>query len=269
MDEQEQRLLFYEIFDPSMPRLGPGDDASTLSALGSLLAAGGRGSDRTQPKRMRVLDIGCGIGAQTLQLARHLDGTILAIDNHQPYLDELGSRARAEGLAEKIRPCLKDMRALDEEDGVFDLVWAEGSLFVMGFHAGLETCFARLAPGGLAAVCELAWLLPDPPVECAEFFAAEYPAMLDMVANERLIAGCGFELVDEFVLPDSSWWDSYYHPLEARLARYLDKFATDPEKLKLLDWIQAEIDIRRKYSAFYGYVFFLLQRPDQDSSAAR
>ena len=260
MDEQEQWRLFYEVFDPSFPRLGPGDDASTLRALNSLLVAGGRGTDRLQPKRMRVLDIGCGTGAQTLQLARHLDGTILAIDNHQPYLDELESRARDEGLAERIRPCLKDMHALSEEDGVFDLVWAEGSLFVMGFQAGLEACFARLLPGGLAAVSELAWLLPDPPAECAEFFAAEYPAMLDVAANERLIADCGFELADEFVLPDSSWWDFYYRPLEARLARYRDKFATDPEKLELLEWIQAEIDIRRKYTKYYGNVFFLLQR---------
>ncbi len=260
MDEQEQWRLFYEIFDPSFPRLGPGDDASTLRALNSLLDAGRRGTDRPQPARMRVLDIGCGPGAQTLELARHLDGTIVAIDNHQPYLDELERRARAEGLTEKIRPCLKDMHALSEEDGVFDLVWAEGSLFVVGFQAGLEACFARLAPGGLAAVSELAWLLPDPPAECAEFFAGEYPGMLDLTANETLIADCGFELVDEFVLPDSSWWDSYYHPLEARLALYRDKLAGDPEKGKLLEWMQTEIDMRRKYPEYYGNVFFLLRR---------
>lgn len=261
MEEQEQWDLFYEIFDPSFSRLGPGDDASTLRALNGLLAAGRRGPDRLQPKHMRVLDIGCGTGGQTLQLARHLEGTIVAVDNHQPYLDELEKRARAAGLLEKIHPCLKDMHTLSEEDGVFDLVWAEGSLFVMGFQAGLETCFARLVPGGLAAVSELAWLLPQPPAECAAFFAAEYPAMGDLAANERLISDCGFELVGEFVLPDSSWWDSYYLPLEARLTRYRDRFADEPEKLGLLEWIQTEIDMRRQYAEYYGNVFFLLRRP--------
>jgi len=261
MDEQERWHYFYEIFDPSLPRLGPGDDTSTLRALETLLAAEHGGAGAWQEKPIRVLDVGCGTGAQTLQLARHVDGTILAIDNHQPYLDELERRARAEGVAEKIRPCLKDMHTLGEKDGVFDLVWAEGSLFVMGFRAGLEVCLQRLRPGGLAAVSELAWLLPDPPAECRDFFAAEYPTMLDLTATESLIAECGFELIDEFVVPDSAWWDPYYRPLEARLAHFRDTWAADSDKLELVNWVEAEIGIRRKYSDYYGNVFFLLRRP--------
>lgn len=154
------------------------------------------------------------------------------------------------------------MQALGDEDGVFDLVWAEGSLFVMGFEAGLGTCCARLRPGGLAGVSELAWLLPDPPAECAEYFAAEYPAMVDVAANERLIAEQGFALVDEFVLPESSWWDPYYNPLEARLALFRERLAGDAERLGLVESIQAEIDLRRKYPEYYGNVFYLLRRPD-------
>jgi len=40
MDEHEQHEFFYEIFDASLPRLGPGDDASTKRALDSLLSEG-------------------------------------------------------------------------------------------------------------------------------------------------------------------------------------------------------------------------------------
>jgi cyclopropane fatty-acyl-phospholipid synthase-like methyltransferase len=261
MDEQEQWQLIYEIFDASFPRLGPGDDASTLKALDTLLAFGGQGENASRTQGTRVLDIGCGTGGQTLQLARHLDGTIAALDNHQPFLDELERRAKAEGLGEKIKPRLKDMAALGDEDGVFDLVWAEGSLYILGFKAGLESCFQRLVPGGLAAVSELVWLLPERPAECQQFFDAEYPAMLGLHANESLIEESGFELLDEFVLEDSCWWDDYYRPLEARIAAFRAKYAAAPDKLEMLDVLQTEVDMRRKYPECYGYAFYLLRRP--------
>jgi SAM-dependent methyltransferase len=227
-----------------------------------LLSNGILDSGTARARSLRVLDVGCGTGAETLQLARHLDGVIVAIDNHRPYLDELERRARVEGLEGKIESRLTDMHDLGDDDGRFDLVWAEGSLFVMGFQAGLEACFARLVQGGHAAVSELAWLVSDPPAECREFFAEGYPAMLGVAGNERLIAESGFELLDEFLMPDSSWWDGYYRPLEARLDKLRALWAADPEKSEMVGWVQTEIDIRRRYPTSYGNMFFLLHRPE-------
>jgi hypothetical protein len=85
--------------------------------------------------------------------------------------------------------------------------------------------------------------------------------MLDIAANETIIAKCGFELLGEFVLPHLSWWDNYYSPLEARLGRFREEQAADPEKLEMIERIQGEIDIRRKYPEYYGNVFYLLRRP--------
>ena len=156
MGTEQPPAFFYEIFDASLPRLGVGDDASTERALNTLLA--------TMPQcegPMRVLDIGCGNGPQTICLAQHLNGSILAVDNHQPFLDELLKRAVAAGVSAKIQVLLKDMHTLAQDGGPFDLVWSEGALFVMGFREGLAACHALLAPGGGLAVSDVAWLRPD------------------------------------------------------------------------------------------------------------
>ena len=123
MDQQEQMEFFYKIFDASLPRLGPGDDASTTKALKKLYSTKPQRKGNSGSSKLKVLDIGCGNGPQTIQLAKHLDCEILAVDNHQPYLDELNRRAEAAGLSKQITTCLKDMSDLTQDDGLFDLIW--------------------------------------------------------------------------------------------------------------------------------------------------
>ena len=148
MDSNELPAFFHEIFDPSLPRLNPGDEASTLRALNMFRSAGSGSQRQTALGFRRILDLGCGCGGQTLALARYTKGAILALDNHQAYLDELRRRAEAAGLSGRIQTVLKDMRTLTTDDGPFDLIWSEGALFVVGFREGLTFCHSLLTPGG-------------------------------------------------------------------------------------------------------------------------
>jgi len=225
-----------------------------------LLSARPEPKGAPEPGQLRILDIGCGNGAQTIQLAKHTNGSILAVDNHRPFLDELERRAEAEGVSTKITVCLKDMRALGMEEGPFDLIWSEGALYIMGFGKGLAVCHGLLRSGGLLAVSELSWFRPDPPGECQQFFANEYHAMADIDTNVATIEKCGYETLGRFALPESAWWVPYYQPLERRLESLRDKYATDPQRIKLIESVQTEIEVYRKYSAYYGYVFYLMQR---------
>jgi SAM-dependent methyltransferase len=260
MDSNELPEFFYEIFDPSLPRLNPGDEASTIKALNVLSSAKPGSEEYHVPNFNRILDLGCGNGGQTLTLARHTEGPILALDNHQAYLNELRRRADAAGLSGRIQVVLKDMRTLTKEDGPFDLIWSEGALFVMGFREGLTTCHSILTPGGRLAVSELCWLRPDPPAECRGFFSEVYPAMTDVDAALAVIRACDYELLGHFTVPESTWWTSYCHPLEERLRLLRERNADNAENLSLIEFIQKEIDIYRRYSAYYGSVFFVMRR---------
>ena len=260
MDMKEQMDFIHEIFPASLPRLGAGDDASTKKALALLLDKGSSARDDLRSRKLRVLDIGCGNGRQTIQLAKEIDGTILAVDNHQPYLDELQRRAKAAGVGEKIQTHLKDMHGLGAKEGVFDLAWCEGAIFIMGFEAGLAAWRSLLAARGLLAVGEMAWFRPGAPDECRRFFAEAYPAMTDVEANLATIRSCGYKLIGHFPLPESAWWDEFYNPLADHLPALRAKQAAHAEKLEILAAIRSEIDLYRKYSSYYGNVFFLMQR---------
>lgn len=254
MNEQEQLEFFYEIYDGSLPRLGPGGDEFTLKALNIL-----REQMPEQSGALQILDIGCGTGAQTLTLAKNLVAEITAVDNHQPYLDELVRRAKKAGVADKIAPCLCDMGDIEAEEESFDIIWSEGALYNLGFRNGLEMCRPLIKPEGGMAVSELCWLKPNPPDECYQFFQSGYPAMTDVYENLAMIKASGYRMINHFVMPDSAWLNEYYIPLEKRLESYRKKYSGDPARREIIESSQQEIDIFRKYSANYGYVFFIMQ----------
>ena len=242
--------IFWELHQ-DLPREGPGDNASTLKAL-SFMA--------NLPPQPAILDIGCGPGMQTVELAKHTRGKITAIDTHQPFLDKLEERAHAEGVSDKIKAINMSMFALEFPLQSFDVIWSEGAIYIMGFEAGLRAGRPLLKPHGYVAVTELSWLRPDPPAEAAAFWKENYTGMQSVQANLDSVRTAGYGEVTHFVLPPSSWWDGYYTPQIARIAMLREKYRDDAEAILLLDESQKEIDLYRKYSGWYGYVFYVMQK---------
>ena len=119
--------IFRELTE-GLPRQAPGSAGTTLRALG--LARG-------LPTRPRILDVGCGPGAQTIELARATGGWIVAVDIRQRFLDELTERAGAAGVLPQITTVNTSMFDMDFAGASFDLIWSEGAIYIAGFAAGL------------------------------------------------------------------------------------------------------------------------------------
>lgn len=243
--------VFFDV-QSELPRQGPGDDDSTRRAL-----------DLCRPlsAAARVLDVGCGPGAQTLVLAEELkDARIRAVDIHQPYLDDLEKRAAAAGVRDRVSAMKLSMDDLPFDPESFDLIWAEGSAYIMGIEKALAAWKPLLKRGGFLAFTELVWLSDDRKKEAADFFGREYPAMMDRSGVAGLVREAGYELVAEFTLPDSAWWEPYYTPLLARLPGLEAKYAGSAAKLSVIAETRREIEIRRRFASCYGYEFYVAQK---------
>ncbi len=251
MNDDRRREIFLQIHT-GLPREAPGDFASTRRALELASSRRPRGA----PVR-RVLDVACGPGMQTLHLAGLMpQARILAVDLHMPYLRELDRRCARAGAGGRVTPVRADMRRLPVAPGSVDLIWCEGGAYIMGVSEALSAWRVLLRPGGAVAFTDAVWLRSDPP-EAVRALWTEYPAMADREGIRRRVRGAGFELIGDFVLPPSAWWDDYYGPMEQRLTVLREGYAGDPEALAVLEAEGREIDVYRRYGDNYGYAFFV------------
>ena len=85
-----------------------------------------------------ILDIGCGSGLQTIELAKMCNGHITAIDIDIPALVALRKRVKDLGLSHRISVKQASMLDLNRVNETFDIIWAEGSIFVVGFEKGIR-----------------------------------------------------------------------------------------------------------------------------------
>ena len=245
--------VFFEVHS-GLPREGPGDNESTRKAYLML---------QNLPEKPRILDVGCGPGMQTIELAKLSNGRVDAVDNHQPFLEDVKKKAKNEGVSDRIRIVNGDMRALLYPNRSFYLVWSEGAIYIIGFEKGLREWKKLLKPKGYIVVSELSWLKPNPPEEVKEFFKEGYPQIKTIGENLEIARKAGYSIVGYFPIPEKSWWTNYYMPIEAKIAGMKMKYKDDKEAMQILRVEELEIDMFRKYSDCYGYVFYILQVSDK------
>jgi ubiquinone/menaquinone biosynthesis C-methylase UbiE len=252
MEDERLIELLVELHE-GLPRLGPGNDESTLGALALC---------EHLPARPAILDVGCGTGAQTLVLAESTDGHITAVDLIPNFLAKLDYNVVSRGLEDRIEIQEGDMRELPFPEESFDLVWSEGAIYIMGFDNGLSEWRRFVKPGGYLVVSEVSWFRPDPPREVAEFWAENYPAIRTVEENLEAAKERGWLPVGHFHLPKEGWVEDYYKQLGERLPEFRRANAEDPDAQAVADLTAHEMSMYSRYSEAYGYEFYVFRRID-------
>jgi ubiquinone/menaquinone biosynthesis C-methylase UbiE len=186
-----------------------------------------------------ILDIGCGTGVPTMELARLSTGQIIGLDINQPHLDELRRKIEDAGLSDRIKTVKCSMFEMDFLDESFDIIWAEGSVAVIGFERGLKEWRRLLKPQGFLVV---------------------HDEITNLSEKMNLIPRCGYMLLGYFTVTEQTWWREYYDPLDQRIQELWITYRADPAVLAVLEREQQEVDIFKRNQKRYSSVFFVMQK---------
>lgn len=196
---------------------------------------------RKLPKleKPRILDIGCGSGVPTMELARLSNGEIIGIDIDQKLLDRLSRKIEQEGLTNRVKAIKCSLLDIKFPDNSFDIIWAEGSITTLGVERSLRGWNRLLKPKGFLVIHD----------EIKHFFKKRHK-----------VASYGYKIIEHFSLPEEAWWEEYYSPLEIRIKELYKKYSNDPDALEELNIHQTEIDIVKASPKSFQSVFCIMQK---------
>jgi len=186
----------------------------------------------------RILDIGCGSGVPTMELARLSDGEIIGMDTNIAVLNMLRGKVEEAGLSNRVKVMNRSLFDMDFPDGSFDVIWAEGSVSIIGFKRGLQEWKRLLKPDGFLVVHD------------------EKGNVKEKLAQVR---DCRYELVGYFELDKDKWQTEYFTPLGKLIVETRAKRFDSPAILEAIHNAQQEIDMFNDNPEGNSSIYFVMQ----------
>jgi len=185
-----------------------------------------------------ILDIGCGSGIPTLELAQLSNGEIIGIDIDQDALDKLKIKIEKMELTDRVKFINTSLYNSNLPSSSFDILWDEGVIHILDLKKSLRECNRLLKLNGYLVAGE----------------------MIKWIENKfKTFSKFGFKLINQFLLPKNCWWTEYYAPLEKKVIELRLRYshAEDLEKLKPYE---REIEMVKKNPQEFDCGFYIMQK---------
>ena len=186
-----------------------------------------------------ILDIGCGTGVAALELAQLSNGTITGIDIDEQSIHIFNEKIKKQKLSDRIKAVKLSLFDINFPDESFDIIWSEGTIFVIGFEKGLEEWKRFLKKNGFLII---------------------HDEFKDHEKKISMIFGSGYTMIDCFMISSDIWWEEYFKPFEKHIKKLTNKFKNDPEVQNALRKEQNEIDTFKRNPQDCSSIFYILQK---------
>lgn len=244
MNQHQQYMTDFNRIFAGLDRWGPGSEADTEKALAKVPFSA-----------QNIVEIGCGKGIATTVLLENSRAKITAIDNDKPALVRLSERLTDAGLIDRVTTQCASMTDLPFADASFDLIWAEGSAYIMGVANAMKQWRSLLTDNGILVFSDLVWNSTTPSAKVRDFWQKGYPDMSTTADRIEQAKAAGYDVIDSFALSQEAW-QGYSLPLQKRIE---DLKAEMADKAAWLD-IETELAIYQQNKDEFAYQFFILQK---------
>jgi len=190
-------------------------------------------------KNPLILDVGCGTGVPTIELARISEGHIIGIDIDDTSLNLLQRKIKETGLNKRVSIIKNSILTMDFPEENFDIIWAEGAIFVIGFENSIKQWRRLLKPKGFLVI---------------------HDENKEKNKKLGLIKKYGYTLIAQFDLSDDLWRSEYYTPIEQLIVKFRNKYPSDSGLVNELDKDQIEIDKCKSNSIVISSFFVIMQK---------
>ncbi|MBD3255302.1 MAG: methyltransferase domain-containing protein [Candidatus Lokiarchaeota archaeon] len=189
----------------------------------------------------RILDVGCGRGLPTIELAKLSGGQVIGIDIDSEALDEFRNEIKNKQLSNRIKILNKSLlnKQFQEDYSEWaDVVWGEGVFHMIGYEEGYKCSYKLLKSGGYLVINDLA---------------------VDIIDSLPIIEKIGFRVSDYFQLPEEVWWTEFYKPLEKRIEQ-LTIDDLNQASIEEINQFETEIEMVKENPKNFDCAFYIFQK---------
>ncbi|MFX1571815.1 MAG: class I SAM-dependent methyltransferase [Promethearchaeota archaeon] len=156
----------------------------------------------------RILDVGCGTGVSTIELANLSEGEVIGLDIDQLALERFKEKIKNFGFESRVKIVNTSFFNNNFSDESVDIIWAEGIFHIIGYDKSFKESYRLLKENGFLVMVDT--------LNRIESKFSGIKGRLDYLEN------LGFNLYNQVNWKKSAWWIEYYQPLEKKLKELRD-----------------------------------------------